>query len=105
MRAVSPLTTLLKRRSEPPRAGGRLLRNTLHGFVDSAPVVVSLQGVQRKGPAVAKIKAHSLTGRITYDLMRQAFRNVKRNRGAAGIDRVSIELYQHNLEENLLDRE
>jgi RNA-directed DNA polymerase len=51
---------------------------------------------------VAKIKAHSLTGRITPELMRIAFRNVKRNRGAAGIDKVSIALFASNLEENLL---
>lgn len=51
---------------------------------------------------MAKIKAHSLTGRITQTLMLEAFRNVKRNRGAAGIDRVSIKLYQNNLLENLL---
>jgi group II intron reverse transcriptase/maturase len=51
---------------------------------------------------VAKIKAHSLTGRITETLMLTAFRNVKRNRGAAGIDKVSIKLYEINLLENLL---
>jgi hypothetical protein len=51
---------------------------------------------------VAKIKAHSLTGRITETLMRTAFRNVKRNRGAAGIDKVSIRLYENNLVPNLL---
>jgi group II intron reverse transcriptase/maturase len=51
---------------------------------------------------MAKIKAHSLTGRITSDLMRRAFRNVRRNRGAAGIDKVSIELFAGNLEQNLL---
>lgn len=34
-----------------------------------------------------KIKHHSLTGRITYPLLYQAFLNVKRNRGAAGIDK------------------
>jgi len=34
--------------------------------------------------------------------MCDAFRNVKRNRGAAGIDKVSIELYENNLLENLL---
>ena len=56
----------------------------------------------RKGTRVAKIKAHSLTGRITRDLMPDAFRNVKRNRGAAGIDKVSIQLYEINLIENLL---
>jgi len=31
-----------------------------------------------------KIKVHSLTGRITLALMYEAFRAVKRNRGAAG---------------------
>jgi group II intron reverse transcriptase/maturase len=51
---------------------------------------------------VKKIKVHSLTGRITPDLMRRAFRNVKRNRGAAGIDRVSIVMFEANLEQNLL---
>jgi RNA-directed DNA polymerase len=56
----------------------------------------------RKGTRVAKIKAHSLTGRITQTVMVEAFRNVKRNRGAAGIDKVSIQLYESNLLENLL---
>ena len=51
---------------------------------------------------MAKIKAHSLTGRITETLVLAAFRNVKRNRGAAGIDKVSIRLYENNLVENLL---
>jgi group II intron reverse transcriptase/maturase len=51
---------------------------------------------------MAKIKAHSLTGRITETLMRTAFRNVKRNRGAAGIDKVSIQLFENNLDQNLL---
>ena len=51
---------------------------------------------------MAKIKAHSLTGRITETLMRTAFRNVKRHRGAAGIDKVSIALFEKNLDQNLL---
>jgi group II intron reverse transcriptase/maturase len=51
---------------------------------------------------VGKIKAHSLTGRITETLMRTAFRNVRRNRGAAGIDKVSIGMYEKNLVPNLL---
>src|SRR5258708_4614909 len=34
--------------------------------------------------------------------MRDAFRNVKRNRGAAGIDRISIELFENSLEQNWL---
>jgi group II intron reverse transcriptase/maturase len=51
---------------------------------------------------VAKIKAHSLTGRITSDLMYRAFRNVRRNRGVAGIDKISITMFEANLEQNLL---
>jgi len=48
-----------------------------------------------------KIKAHSLTGRITPDLMPEAFLAVKRNRGAAGVDKVSIKMYEANRKENL----
>lgn len=48
-----------------------------------------------------KVKVHSLTGRITDKLMCQAFRNVKRNRGTHGIDRVSIRMFEANLAENL----
>jgi group II intron reverse transcriptase/maturase len=60
-------------------------------------------GFHRKGPKVAKkIKHHSLTGRITLSLMHHAFRNVRRNRGAAGIDRESIAAFEINLEDNLL---
>jgi len=51
---------------------------------------------------VAKLKAHSLTGRITPDVLRRAFRNVKRLRGAAGIDKVSSALFEKNLDQNLL---
>jgi RNA-directed DNA polymerase len=51
---------------------------------------------------MAKIKAHSLTGRIARDLMLRAFRNVKRNRGAAGVDKVSITMFEANLEQNVL---
>ena len=59
-------------------------------------------GFHGKGPNVAKIKHHSLTGRITLPLMHHAFRNVRRNRGAAGIDRESIAAFEINLEDNLL---
>jgi RNA-directed DNA polymerase len=40
-------------------------------------------------------------GRIDIDLMREAFKAVKRNRGAAGIDKVSIHMYRANLMDNL----
>lgn len=48
-----------------------------------------------------KPKVHSLTGRITPDLMRKAFKNVKRNRGAAGVDKQSIKMFGANLGQNL----
>lgn len=47
------------------------------------------------------IKAHSLTGRITDGLMLASFKAVKRNRGAAGIDKVSIKMFEANLTDNL----
>jgi RNA-directed DNA polymerase len=50
---------------------------------------------------IAKPKAHSLTGRITLPLLLAAFKAVKRNRGRAGIDRVSIDMFEANLIENL----
>src|SRR5207247_393151 len=40
--------------------------------------------------------------RITLPLMRRAFRNVRRNRGAAGIDRESLAAFEINLGDNLL---
>jgi group II intron reverse transcriptase/maturase len=46
-------------------------------------------------------KAHSLTGRITEQVMLKAFKAVKKNRGAAGIDKMSIKKFEQNLEENL----
>ncbi len=48
-----------------------------------------------------KRKVHSLTGRITPKLVLIAFKAVKRNRGAAGIDKVSIQMFEKNLDANL----
>jgi group II intron reverse transcriptase/maturase len=48
-----------------------------------------------------KRKVHSLPGRIDDRLMRNAFKAVKRNRGAAGIDKVSIGMFEENLDANL----
>lgn len=50
-----------------------------------------------------KLKHHSLTGRITIELLAQAFKRVKRNKGAAGVDRVSIAQYEKNLGMNLAE--
>ncbi len=51
---------------------------------------------------IAQIKAHSLTGRITPSLLLAAFKAVQRNRGAAGIDKVSLNMFAANLAQNLL---
>lgn len=51
---------------------------------------------------VRPLKIHSLTGQITPALVATAFRNVKRNKGAAGIDKVSLAMFENNLEPNLL---
>ena len=48
-----------------------------------------------------KRKAHSLTGRITLPLLSAAFKAVKANRGKAGIDKVSIAMFEANLADNL----
>ena len=46
-------------------------------------------------------KHHSLMGRITSTLMYDAFCAVRRNKGKAGVDRISIELFAQQLEQNL----
>ncbi len=51
--------------------------------------------------AKGKQKVHSLTGRITTKLVFEAWRNVRRNRGAAGVDKVSIQMFEQNLDANL----
>jgi RNA-directed DNA polymerase len=48
-----------------------------------------------------KRKVHSLTGRINFEMMVNAFKAVKRNRGAAGIDKISIDLYSRYIGTNL----
>ena len=48
-----------------------------------------------------KFKHHSLTGRITAELLLTSFHAVRRNRGAAGLDKVSIAMFERNLEPNL----
>jgi len=56
---------------------------------------------REKKVAKGKIKVHSLTGRITSKLVFEAWRAVRRNRGAAGIDKVSIQMFEQNLDANL----
>jgi group II intron reverse transcriptase/maturase len=49
-----------------------------------------------------KRRVHALTGRITAEVMRKASKAVKRNRGAAGLDKESIKMFEANVEANLL---
>ncbi|MGH9626056.1 MAG: reverse transcriptase domain-containing protein, partial [Bryobacteraceae bacterium] len=53
------------------------------------------------GTEPLRIKHHSLTGRITLRVLYDAFHAVRKNRGAAGVDRVSIEMFEANLAQNL----
>lgn len=48
-----------------------------------------------------KHRVHSPTGRITTSTLHWAFKAVKKNRGAAGIDKQSIEMFEANLDENI----
>lgn len=48
-----------------------------------------------------RLKVHSLTGRIDMARMRRAFKSVKKNRGAAGVDKVDLQMFAANLEQNL----
>jgi len=49
----------------------------------------------------SNLKVHSLTGRIDTNLMFKALKNVKRNRGVPGYDKVSIKSFEANLDQNL----
>jgi len=50
-----------------------------------------------------KFKVHSLTGRITSELMAKSWKAVKRNRGSPGVDRMTVQTYHENRERNLND--
>jgi len=59
------------------------------------------QSGYRRNPLTKRRKVHSLTGRITEKRMLKAFKAVRKNRGAAGIDKVSISMFEQNLDQNL----
>lgn len=48
-----------------------------------------------------KFRHHSLTGRITSDTLYKAWRKVRANRGAAGVDKQSVQMFESNLGDNL----
>ena len=48
-----------------------------------------------------KFRHHSLTGRITPDTLYRAWRKVRANRGAAGVDKQSVQRFQSNVDQNL----
>ncbi len=69
--------------------------------ISQRPIPANSVVTKHERLAMKKIKVHSLTGRITPKLMEQAFKAVKKNRGAAGVDKVSIKMFDANREENL----
>ena len=48
-----------------------------------------------------KFKAHSITGWLNLELMQQAFARVKANKGAAGVDKISIREFKFKLNSRL----
>lgn len=48
-----------------------------------------------------KFRHHTLTGRITPDTLFKAWRKVRANRGAAGVDKQSVQMFESNVDENL----
>jgi len=91
-----------KYRSSPPFPGKLLCpKNAFYVAIDCLPPVTGRLRESAVKIVPKKFKVHSLTGRITLEMMVKAFKSVKRNRGAAGLDKVSIKMFESNLEENL----
>ena len=81
------------------RASGLL--KTPSTSLQTQPISVTTLGESTVKIVPKKFKAHSLTGRINPQLMWLAFKAVKKNRGAAGLDKVSIKMFEKNLQQNL----
>jgi group II intron reverse transcriptase/maturase len=77
--------------------------NDLHGTAATTIRRIELRDNPKTKTMIEplKHKHHSLTGRISPALLHDAFRAVKRNKGKAGVDRVSIELFARQLDQNL----
>ena len=111
-RSMWPVSIQVTRVCVGPSSCLGRLGTTLTGAAKQQPLKADVQNVpeddvcDRLSPAwntfmSNKVKVHSLTGRITPLVMRKAFRSVKRNRGAPGIDRVSVEMFARQLDQNL----
>ena len=81
------------------RASGML--KTPSTSLQTQPTSVTTLGESTVKIVPKKFKVHSLTGRINPQLMSLAFKAVKKNRGAAGLDKVSIKMFENNLQQNL----
>jgi group II intron reverse transcriptase/maturase len=75
--------------------------NDFHGTRSLNVRRIELRENQMTMVGPLKQKFHSLTGRITFALMQDAFRAVKRNKGKAGVDRICIEGFARHLDQNL----
>lgn len=85
----------------PPLSGET--NSTLEMFRITRRVLSAITDKEKQSVKIIhdKFKVFSLTGRITEELMLKAFKAVKKNRGTAGIDKVSINMFETNLTENL----
>jgi len=77
--------------------GDRATSSTHRGGPRKSTKLSSLSVRARENP---QVKFTSLVHRLTVDFLRECFRELKRNK-ASGVDGVTVEEYEVNLEENL----
>ena len=94
---VSPRVSTASGPAFPFRQGHVRAKNRLEVMRTPDPRWVSSRRITcRLKVSPPKLRVHSLTGRITPEVMRKAFKAVKRNRGAAGLDKESIKRFEAN---------
>ena len=91
----------LRPKQWPPRALARETRLKAKKHPQYGPTETRVMMECNRNSMSKKIKVHSLTGRITLKLMEKAFKKIKSNRGAAGVDGASVAMFEANLEQNL----
>jgi group II intron reverse transcriptase/maturase len=101
METVSPAVATASGSLVPLSSNPPLLRNIFKCPRRGGTRPNDPQDQLEESKLAGKIKVHSLTGRITSKLVYEAWRAVRRNRGAAGIDKVSIQMFEKHLDQNL----
>lgn len=101
MESVSAVAATASRFARPLSGNPPQLRNSSEYLIQRLLGRNDPQDQWEESKLTGKIKVHSLTGRITFELIGEAWRAVRRNRGSAGVDKVSIRMFEKNLEANL----